>query len=78
MSRVEVQKEKVAEGCGLGFKMSFINHSDPGGSTSAFFFISTAQTPLDHARAMSVLLETSVGDITVDLLVAEAPKACEK
>jgi len=27
---------------------------------------------------MSVLLETSVGDITIDLLVKEAPKACEK
>ena len=28
--------------------------------------------------AMSVLLETSVGDITIDLLVHDAPKACEK
>ena len=27
---------------------------------------------------MSVLLETSLGDITVDLLVDVAPKACEK
>ncbi|KAK8208285.1 cyclophilin-like domain-containing protein [Phyllosticta capitalensis] len=26
---------------------------------------------------MSVLLETSVGDVTIDLLVAEAPKSCE-
>lgn len=27
---------------------------------------------------MSVLLETSLGDIVLDLLVDEAPKACEK
>jgi len=27
---------------------------------------------------MSVLLETSAGDITIDLLVKEAPKCCEK
>jgi hypothetical protein len=27
---------------------------------------------------MSVLLETSAGDITIDLYVDEAPKACEK
>ena len=27
---------------------------------------------------MSVLLETSVGDIVVDLLVDHAPKLCEK
>ena len=27
---------------------------------------------------MSVLLETSVGDLVIDLLVNEAPKACEK
>jgi hypothetical protein len=27
---------------------------------------------------MSVLLETSVGDIVVDLLVDQAPKCCEK
>lgn len=27
---------------------------------------------------MSVLLETSLGDITIDLLVDEAPKCCEK
>jgi hypothetical protein len=30
------------------------------------------------ARTMSVLLETSLGDITIDLLVDEAPKCCEK
>ena len=28
--------------------------------------------------AMSVLLETSLGDITIDLLVDDAPKCCEK
>jgi hypothetical protein len=28
--------------------------------------------------SMSVLLETSAGDITIDLLVKEAPKCCEK
>ena len=27
---------------------------------------------------MSVLLETSAGDITIDLFVEEAPKCCEK
>lgn len=27
---------------------------------------------------MSVLLETSLGDIVIDLLVGESPKACEK
>jgi hypothetical protein len=27
---------------------------------------------------MSVLLETSAGDITIDLLVKDAPKCCEK
>jgi peptidyl-prolyl cis-trans isomerase-like 4 len=27
---------------------------------------------------MSVLLETSLGDIVIDLLVDQAPKACEK
>lgn len=27
---------------------------------------------------MSVLLETSAGDITIDLLVKETPKCCEK
>lgn len=27
---------------------------------------------------MSVLLETSLGDITIDLLVDDAPKCCEK
>lgn len=27
---------------------------------------------------MSALLETSLGDIVIDLLVDESPKACEK
>ena len=27
---------------------------------------------------MSVLLETSVGDLVIDLLIDDAPKACEK
>lgn len=39
------------------------------------------QTPNTHAnllRTMSVLLETSLGDITIDLLVDDAPKCCEK
>jgi len=27
---------------------------------------------------MSVLLETSLGDITIDLLVDDAPRCCEK
>ena len=30
------------------------------------------------ARTMSVLLETSLGDITIDLLGEYAPKACTK
>ena len=29
-------------------------------------------------QVMSVLLETSLGDITIDLLVDDAPKCCEK
>jgi hypothetical protein len=32
----------------------------------------------DIFETMSVLLETSAGDITVDLFVEEAPKCCEK
>lgn len=32
---------------------------------------------LDHF-SMSALLETSLGDIVIDLLVDESPKACEK
>lgn len=30
------------------------------------------------ADSMSALLETSLGDIVIDLLVDESPKACEK
>jgi peptidyl-prolyl cis-trans isomerase-like 4 len=32
----------------------------------------------DTTQTMSVLLETSLGDITIDLLVDDAPKCCEK
>ena len=31
-----------------------------------------------RAQTMSVLLETSLGDITIDLLVDDAPRCCEK
>lgn len=31
-----------------------------------------------QTQAMSVLLETSLGDITIDLLVDDAPRCCEK
>jgi hypothetical protein len=31
-----------------------------------------------YIATMSVILETSVGDITVDLLVDDAPNACKK
>lgn len=34
--------------------------------------------PTSVTAAMSVLLETSLGDITIDLLVDDAPKCCEK
>jgi hypothetical protein len=38
--------------------------------------------PADQRSAcklsMSALLETSLGDIVIDLLVDESPKACEK
>lgn len=29
-------------------------------------------------HTMSALLETSLGDVVIDLLVEESPKACEK
>ena len=32
----------------------------------------------DIEQTMSVLLETSLGDLVVDLLVDHAPRACEK
>jgi peptidyl-prolyl cis-trans isomerase-like 4 len=32
----------------------------------------------DTTQTMSVLLETSLGDIIIDLLVDDAPKCCEK
>lgn len=39
----------------------------------------TASTsPSRPTPAMSVLVETSVGDIVIDLLVDHAPKLCEK
>ena len=31
-----------------------------------------------QTSAMSALLETSLGDIVIDLLVDDAPKACDK
>ncbi len=43
--------------------------------------LSTLPTLLTGGRAansMSALLETSLGDIVIDLLVDESPKACEK
>ncbi len=39
---------------------------------------SSLRTTLHTLRIMSVLLETSAGDITIDLLVNDAPKCCEK
>jgi len=39
---------------------------------------SSPQTTPHTLRIMSVLLETSAGDITIDLLVKDAPKCCEK
>lgn len=33
---------------------------------------------LRDRKAMSVLLETSLGDIVIDLLVEAAPKLCKK
>jgi|TARA_R110002003_G_scaffold54_27_gene4887 hypothetical protein len=38
----------------------------------------TPGTTYNHQKTMSVLLETSLGDITIDLLVDEAPQCCEK
>jgi hypothetical protein len=38
----------------------------------------TRQSWRNLRRTMSVLLETSLGDITIDLLVDDAPKCCEK
>jgi hypothetical protein len=38
----------------------------------------TSIPPPSTAAIMSVLLETSLGDITIDLLVDDAPKCCEK
>ena len=35
-------------------------------------------SPSSKPTKMSVLLETSVGDIVIDLLVDFAPKSCEK
>ena len=50
-----------------------------------FFFASSSPRPTNNSQAfllsipsMSVLLETSLGDLVVDLLVGEAPKPCEK
>jgi hypothetical protein len=39
---------------------------------------SQEQTQEQDKNNMSVLLETSAGDITIDLYVDEAPLACEK
>ena len=36
------------------------------------------QEATNRRQSMSVLLETSLGDITIDLLVGEAPKSCQK
>jgi hypothetical protein len=47
-------------------------------------FLSAAASPqlppplANRAYPMSALLETSLGDIVIDLLVDESPKACEK
>lgn len=35
-------------------------------------------TVLSQTPDMSVLLETSAGDVTIDLFVTDAPKTCEK
>ena len=42
--------------------------------TSAAFIVSRTEA----TSTMSVLLETSLGDIVIDLMVDYAPKACEK
>lgn len=43
-----------------------------------FTFATSTRSPHNIPQAMSVLLETSLGDITIDLLVDDAPKCCEK
>lgn len=56
-------------------------------TTSALFAFSALDTSVKaaelagrrrSANSMSALLETSLGDIVIDLLVDESPKACEK
>ena len=41
------------------------------------FVLNFQPSPVDKP-SMSALLETSLGDIVIDLLVDESPKACEK
>lgn len=45
---------------------------------SAMLLRQTSAAHRAASAAMSVLLETSLGDITIDLLVDDAPKCCEK
>lgn len=46
---------------------------------SAFLFVPNLLIQrVTHNLSMSALLETSLGDIVIDLLVDESPKACEK
>ncbi len=47
-------------------------------TTHSSLLNSSPGTTLHILRTMSVLLETSAGDITIDLLVNDAPKCCEK
>ena len=41
-------------------------------------FATNTRSRHNIAQTMSVLLETSLGDITIDLLVDDAPRCCEK
>jgi hypothetical protein len=41
-------------------------------------FVLNFQPSPVNKPSMSALLETSLGDIVIDLLVDESPKACEK
>lgn len=49
-------------------------NSDTDGSGCGLY----DEGPLSLHSAMSVLLETSLGEVVVDLLVGSAPKCCEK
>ena len=48
------------------------------GSRSTFLLQHATDRQQPPLIIMSALLETSLGDIVIDLLVDESPKACEK